>query len=141
MIEENESKVNEVKDWTGRRFMGSSRAKLGFTVAGLGIGGMLAYLISRSSRETKRRSKETLPRSPEDRRNVVDDQGTTQEEAALILSNLRDRGFEGSNEKLALALGRTAEELRAFDSRQLTIDDDVIMKARGIAMHRGIRLE
>lgn len=141
MIEENEMKANEVNDWTGRKVKGSSRAKLGFTVAGLGIGGMLAYLISRTARDAKRRSNETQPRSFEDRSNVVDDQGTTQEEAALILSNLRDRGFEGSDERLALALGRTAEEIREFSSRQVTIDDDVVMKARGIAMHRGIRLD
>jgi hypothetical protein len=146
MIEENEIKANEVNDWTGRTVKGSSRAKLGFTVAGLGIGGMLAYLISRNAKEARRRSKESQSRegqstSREDVRNVVDDRGTTQEEAALILSNLRDRGFEGSDEKLALALGRTPEEMRAFNSRQVTIDDDVIMKARGIAMHRGVRLD
>lgn len=144
MIEENEMKANEVSDWTGRSIKGSSRAKLGFTVAGLGIGGMLAYLISRSAREGKRRAAASQPSQPTSRKevsNVVDDRGTTQEEAALILSNLRERGFEGSDEKLALALGRTPEELRAFDSRQVTIDDDVIMKARGIAMHRGIRLD
>jgi hypothetical protein len=141
MIEENEIKANEVNDWTGRSGRGLSRAKLGFTVAGLGIGGMLAYLISRNAREAKRRSKESQPSLRDNVRNVVDDQGTTQEEAALILSNLRDRGFEGSDERLALALGRTAEELRAFNSHQVTIDDDVIMKARGIAMHRGIRLD
>ena len=141
MIEENEIKASEVSDLTGRSVKGSSRAKLGFTVAGLGIGGMLAYLISRSAREAKRRSQQSQPSLRDDVRNVVDDQGTTQEEAALILSNLRDRGFEGSDEKLALALGRTAEEIREFNSRQLTIDDDVIMTARGIAMHRGIRLD
>jgi len=73
--------------------------------------------------------------------NVVDDQGTTQEEAAQILRNLRERGFDSSDEKLAIALGRTAEEIKAFSSGREIIDDDVIMKARGIAMHRGIRVD
>ena len=72
---------------------------------------------------------------------MVDDQGTSQEEAALILRNLRDRGFEASDEKVAIALGRTPEEIQAFTSGLEVIDDDVVMKARGIAMHRRIRID
>jgi hypothetical protein len=118
----------------------SSRGKLGFMLAGLGVGGTLAYLISRRAREANERAKRMESRGqPTD--NVVDDQGTTQEEAAQILRNLKERGFDSSDEKLAIALGRTAEEIKAFSSGREIIDDDVIMKARGIAMHRGIRVD
>ena len=118
----------------------SSRGKLGFMLAGLGVGGTLAYLISRRARAARDQAKriESRGQSPD---YVVDDQGTTQDEAAQILRNLRDRGFESSDEKLAIALGRTAEEIKAYSSGRAVIDDDVIMKARGIAMHRGIRVD
>lgn len=118
----------------------SSRGKLGFMLAGLGVGGTLAYLIARKARAARRRAG-TESRGPYALDNVVDDQGTTQDEAAQILRNLRDRGFESSDEKLAIALGRTAEEMQAFVSGRESIDNDVVMKARGIAMHRGIRVD
>lgn len=68
----------------------------------------------------------------------VDDKGTDQEEAKRMLTALRDRGFEGANEKLALALGRSTEQVQALIDGTETIDDDVVMKARGIALNRGI---
>ena len=71
----------------------------------------------------------------------VDDRGTDQEEAQQMLANLRDKGFENSNEKLAVALGRTDEQVQAMISGAETIDDDVVMKSRGIALHRGIEIE
>jgi hypothetical protein len=71
----------------------------------------------------------------------VDDRGTDQEEAQQMLANLRDKGFENSNEKLAVALGRTDEQVQAMISGAETIDDDVVMKARGIAQNRGIEIE
>ena len=71
----------------------------------------------------------------------VDDKGTDQEEAQRILTTLRDQGFDGDNEQLAVALGRTAEQVEAMISGAETIDDDVVMKARGIALHRGIEIE
>ena len=67
----------------------------------------------------------------------VDDKGTDQEEARRMLTALRDRGFEGDNEKFALALGRSIEQVQAFIDGSETIDDDVVMKARGIALNRG----
>ena len=140
MIEEDKVETNESAK-TSRRWQSSSTAKLGFTVAGLGIGGMLAYLISRNARAGKDRKGEIDSTSRYSTDKVVDDQGTTQEEAAQILRNLKDRGFESSDEKLAIALGRTAEEIQAFNLGREIIDDDVIMKARGIAMHRGIRVD
>jgi len=71
----------------------------------------------------------------------VDDKGTDQEEAQNMLKTLRDRGFDGSDEKFAVALGRTIEQVQAMIGGTETIDDDVVMKARGIALNRGIAIE
>jgi plasmid maintenance system antidote protein VapI len=71
----------------------------------------------------------------------VDDRGTDQEEAQNILIALRDKGFDGDNEKLAVALGRTEKQVQAIISGTETIDDDIVMKARGIALNRGIEIE
>ena len=68
----------------------------------------------------------------------VDDKGTDQEEARRMLMALRDGGFEGDNEKLAVALGRSLEQVQGWIDGTETIDDDVVMKARGIALNRGI---
>ena len=68
----------------------------------------------------------------------LDDQGTSQEEAAEILQILRDELFDGSDEALALALGRTPQEVKAWFSGNEPIDADVLLKARGIAMERGV---
>lgn len=71
----------------------------------------------------------------------VDDKGTDQEQAQQMLTALRDQGFDGDNEKLAIALGRSAEQVQAMISGAETIDDDVVMKARGIALNRSIDIE
>ena len=71
----------------------------------------------------------------------VDDKGTNQEEAQHMLEALRDQGFESDNEKLAKALGRTIEQVDGMIRGAETIDDDVVMKARGIALNRGIKIE
>ena len=76
-----------------------------------------------------------------DEGHYVDDRGTGQKQASRILTNLRDRAFQSDDEKLALALGRPASEVAAWQSGAELIDDDVIMKARGIAMHRGVTVE
>ena len=72
---------------------------------------------------------------------AVDDRGTSQAEGRAILKRLRDNGFEESDEKLAVALGRPVEEVEAWTGGAETVDDDVIMKARGIATERGISIE
>ena len=72
---------------------------------------------------------------------AVDDRGTNQAEGRALLKQLRDNGFEGSDEKLAVALGRPVEEVEAWTGGAETVDDDVIMKARGIATERGISIE
>ena len=103
---------------------------------GMGVGGAVAYLLLKVLRAGPR---DEAARALPD--NVVDDRGTNQTQAATILRNLRDRAFEASDEKLALALGRPLEEIAAWNAGQEVIDDDVVMKARGIAMHRGVHVE
>ena len=71
----------------------------------------------------------------------VDDKGTDQEQAQHLIEALRDQGFNGDNEQVAKALGRTIEQVQGMIDGTETIDDDVIMKARGIALHRGIQIE
>lgn len=71
----------------------------------------------------------------------VDERGTSQTEGRAILKRLRDEGFEGSDEKLAVALGRPLEEVQGWTGGAEPVDDDVVMKARGIAQERGIEVE
>jgi hypothetical protein len=73
--------------------------------------------------------------------NQVDDQGTSEDEGRALLKRLRDAGFEGSDEKLALALGRPVEEVQGWTGGAEPVDDDVVMKARGVAKERGIEIE
>jgi hypothetical protein len=71
---------------------------------------------------------------------VIDDQGTGQSEASEILRHIRDNAFEANDEKLALALGRPTEEIEEWTSGRGLIDGDVILKARALAMQRGIEI-
>jgi hypothetical protein len=114
----------------------SRRRRLSLIVAGVGLGSALAYLLSKvfSGREDVF-SQRQFPD------HIVDDRGTGQEKAARIIRKLRDRAFEASDEKLALALGRPTEEVAAWNAGRQVIDDDVVMKARGIAMNRGVHVE
>jgi hypothetical protein len=110
------------------------RRRLGIVAAGIGLGSVLAYLLSKVLGSAER--------APEFfSEHIVDDRGTGQQQAAKILLNLRNRGFEASDEKLSLALGRPVEEVTGWTTGREVIDDDVVMKARGIAMHRGIHVE
>ena len=114
----------------------SGLRRLSLVVAGMGLSALAAYLISRVRGVSRERAfREPFPEG------IVDDRGTGQAEAAQILRNLRDRGFEASDEKLAVALGRPIEEVTAWNAGQEMIDDDVVMKARGIALHRGVHVE
>ncbi|HEX8140504.1 MAG TPA: hypothetical protein VF544_23260 [Pyrinomonadaceae bacterium] len=76
-----------------------------------------------------------------DSEQAVDDRGTNQAEGRALLKRLRDRGFDSSDEKLAVALGRPLEEVEAWTGGAEAVDDDVIMKARGIAKERNIEIE
>ena len=71
----------------------------------------------------------------------IDDQGTSQEEAGQILRNLRDNAFDGSDEKLALALGRPLDEIQNWIKGEETIDSDVLLKAKAMANERGVKIE
>lgn len=109
----------------------------GFLIGGVGVGAALYYLLGVRNpvdREVRARRRQLGD-------HVVDDRGTDQDKASRILANLRDRAFESSDERLALALGRPMEEVTAWQAGLEIIDDDVIMKARGIAMHRGVSVE
>ncbi|MDQ2920625.1 MAG: hypothetical protein M3R52_03265 [Acidobacteriota bacterium] len=114
----------------------SGLRRLGLIAAGIGLGSALAYLLSKT---LGGRKESPLRRQFPD--HIVDDRATGQEKAAQILRKLRDRAFEASDEKLAIALGRPMEEIAAWNASQQVIDDDVVMKARGIAMHRGVHVE
>ena len=72
---------------------------------------------------------------------AIDDQGTDQFEASQILREIRDTAFEASDEKLALALGRPTEEIEQWTSGIGLIDGDVVMKARALAIQRGLEVE
>jgi hypothetical protein len=71
----------------------------------------------------------------------IDDRGTGQQEASQILKSVRDAAFDSSDEKLALALGRPTEEIEAWTSGDGTIDGDVVMKARVLAVQRGVEIQ
>ena len=72
---------------------------------------------------------------------IIDDQGTDQSEASHILKHIRDVAFDADDEKLALALGRPAAEIEEWTSGSGVIDGDVIMKARSLALNRGVEIE
>jgi hypothetical protein len=105
--------------------------RFAFLAGGLSVSAVAAYLIAKALGG----GEAELPD------NIVDDRGTGQRKAARILQNLRNRAFESSDEKLALALGRPVAEVTAWQAGSEIIDDDVIMKARGIAFHRGVYVE
>ena len=73
--------------------------------------------------------------------NPVDDRGTDAAGGLALLRRLRDNGFEADDEKFAVALGRPVKEVRAWMEGAEPPDDDIIMKARGIAQERGIEIE
>lgn len=70
----------------------------------------------------------------------LDDLGTDQLEASLIVRHIRDNAFDSSNEKLALALGRSTEEIEEWTSGSGFIDGDGLMKARALAIQRGVEV-
>jgi hypothetical protein len=73
---------------------------------------------------------------------AVDDRGTSEAGGREILKRLRDQGFESDDARLAVALGRPVEEVTSWMAGDADepVDDDIVMKARGIAKERGIEL-
>lgn len=72
---------------------------------------------------------------------ALDDRGTDTTGGLALLRRLRDAGFEANDEKFAVALGRPVEEVAAWMQGSEAPDDDIIMKARGIAKERDIAIE
>jgi len=73
--------------------------------------------------------------------NALDDRGTDVVGGLALLKRLRDAGFESDDLKFSVALGRPVEEVEAWMRGAEPPDDDIIMKARGIAQERGIEIE
>ena len=73
--------------------------------------------------------------------NIVDDRGTGQPQAQEILRSFCENGFKGDDEKAGLVLGRPPEEIRDMIDGDVDVDDDLVMKVRGIAEERGIQLQ
>ena len=73
--------------------------------------------------------------------NSVDSQGTGQAEARDMMNQLMSERFGGGGvEHLALVMGRPEDEIQRFMSGEEPIDDDFVMKMRGIAKERGVDL-
>ena len=70
---------------------------------------------------------------------ALDDQGLDAAGGLALLKRLRG-GFD-SDERFAVALGRPLEEVEGWMQGTEPPDDDIIMKARGIARERGIEIE
>ncbi|MEP7211842.1 MAG: hypothetical protein ABI791_02125 [Acidobacteriota bacterium] len=72
--------------------------------------------------------------------NPVDDKGTGQPQAREMMTRLNESAGHGSLEELGLIMGRPEDELRRFLDGAEPIDDDFVMKMRGVAQERGIDL-
>jgi hypothetical protein len=69
-----------------------------------------------------------------------DEQGTTTGQATEMMQKLL-HAFDNDKEKLAVALGRTQDEMaHALSGNSDAFDDDLVMKMRGLAQQRGIEL-
>jgi len=112
------------------------------TVTALGIGAGSLYLLNRDRRARKKGSKTDSGngKHPTPESQTVADQGPDQSEAVNILKRIRDAAFESSDEKLALALGRPTEEIETWTTGAGVIDGDVILKARQLAVLRGVEI-
>jgi hypothetical protein len=75
-------------------------------------------------------------------RQAVDAEGTSEQQGREIIRRLRDEGFDGDDERLAVALGRPVEHVQSWTGEGAEpVDDDIVMKARGIAKERGLEIE
>ena len=71
--------------------------------------------------------------------NIVDDQGTDQGDAQEMLKAFRDNGFDGDDERTGLVLGRPPTEIRDMVAGDVDIDDDLVMKIRGMQKNGACR--
>ncbi|MEJ7617579.1 MAG: hypothetical protein WKF30_11595 [Pyrinomonadaceae bacterium] len=90
--------------------------------------------------EHSEETEETEEISGADNNGAVDDRGTSPAEGLEILKRLREQGFDGDSGKLSVALGRPVEEIERWMSGAEAPDDDIIMKARGIATQRRLEI-
>ncbi len=74
-------------------------------------------------------------------KNIVDAEGTNQEQAREMLSELHQKKFSGNTDELALALGRDVEEIEELLDGDDILDDDLVMKMRGIAQQSETEIE
>jgi len=68
--------------------------------------------------------------------NAVDDSGTNQEQARMELKDLCEFWFEGSVANAAVALGREETDLSSLLLGTEELDDDLVMKIRGLKQQR-----
>jgi len=69
---------------------------------------------------------------------VSDLSQTSPEESREMLQAFCENGFDGSIEATALALGRDDDEIEDLLTGENEVDDDLLMKIRGIAQQRHI---
>jgi len=69
---------------------------------------------------------------------VTDLSRTSPKESREMLQAFCENGFDGSIEATALALGRDDDEIGEFLTGENEVDDDLLMKIRGIAQQRHI---
>lgn len=72
---------------------------------------------------------------------AASNENTDQMNARQLLHTFCENGFDGSINACALVLGRDSGELGNMLHEGAVIDEDLVMKLRGIAEERGIDLE
>ena len=73
--------------------------------------------------------------------NVLDDLGTTPEEARQLLKKLLGDNFDDEIDLLAEALGRPTSEIEELINGHQPIDEDLLMKMRGLEQEREPKLK
>jgi len=71
---------------------------------------------------------------------AVDDSQTGQDLARAMLSDFCSKGFDGDISAASLALGRDIDQLQSAIDGATQVDDDLMMKVKGIAEKRGIHI-
>lgn len=66
----------------------------------------------------------------------TNNENNNQGDSLDLLHRLKREAFDGSNEELALALGRPESEILMWFTNGEEIDDDAEMKIRGLAEER-----
>lgn len=66
----------------------------------------------------------------------VTDDALNQDEARGVLRDVCTKDFGSDLGKAAIALGRPADQLESMLSGETVIDDDIVIKARGLSQER-----